>query len=136
MIIKKKKAKNQRQNHQKKKNKMKLKVIIILKKKKNEPKFKEINKSILIDIERECYEIDEFIYSCGDFNEIVKAKLDSYLTILDNLNMELNGKEGESQIAGKDKKNNKQIEEQSSNNDLYPELQIEIDKQKKIILII
>ena len=100
---------------------------------KNEPKFKEINKSILIDIERECYEIDEFIFSCGDFNEIIKTKLDSYLTILDNLNMELNGKEGESQLTNKDKKNNKQIEEQSSNNDLYPELQIEIDKQKNNI---
>ena len=33
--------------------------------------------------------------------------------------MELNGKESESQLTNKDKKNNKQIEEQSSNNDLY-----------------
>ena len=37
------------------------------------------------DLEKETQEIIEFIYSCGEYNELVKAKLDIHKDILDTL---------------------------------------------------
>lgn len=46
-------------------------------------KFEEKTSVVLKDIERECVELDEFIYASGDYNEIVKARLNNYISILD-----------------------------------------------------
>ena len=54
-----------------------------------EPKFKEIPNSVLKDFEKETQEIVEFIYSCGEYNELVKAKLDIYKDILDTFKVVL-----------------------------------------------
>ena len=97
-----------------------------------EPKLKEIPNSVLKDIEKECQEIVEFIYSCGDYNELIKAKLDIYKDILDTLIEKYNGNAA---ANIKDKKENKPPNpgEGEVSKDFYPNLQNEIDKHKSII---
>jgi hypothetical protein len=92
-----------------------------------EPKFKEIPNSVLKDFEKETQEIVEFIYSCGEYNELVKAKLDIYKDILDTLIEKYNGEIG---VNAKDKKDPKQPVEAEPNKEFYPNLQNEIDKHK------
>ena len=93
-----------------------------------EPKFKEISNSVLKDLEKECQEIIEFIYSCGDYNELVKAKLDIYKDILDTLIEKYNGEINN--VNAKDKKDAKNPVEVEPNKEFYPNLQSEIDKHK------
>ena len=102
----------------------------------NTPKFKEIKTSTLKDIEREIYEIDDFILSCGDYNDLIKLKLDTYLSNLDKLNMELNNSNAASSSVAKDakkgdKKQENVIDEESK--DFYPNLQNEIERYKGYI---
>ena len=94
-----------------------------------EPKFKEISNSVLKDLEKECQEIIEFIYSCGDYNELVKAKLDIYKDILDTLIEKYNGGINPN-INAKDKKDKQPQIDAEQNKELYPNLQNEIDKYK------
>ena len=94
-----------------------------------EPKFKEISNSVLKDLEKECQEIVEFIYSCGDYNELVKAKLDIYKDILDTLIEKYNGGINPN-INAKDKKDKQPQIDAEQNKELYPNLQNEIDKYK------
>ena len=93
-----------------------------------EPKFKEISNSVLKDLEKECQEIIEFIYSCGDYNELVKAKLDIYKDILDTLIEKYNGEINNANA--KDKKDAKNPVEAEPSKEFYPNLQREIDKYK------
>ena len=93
----------------------------------SEPKFKEISNSVLKDLEKECQEIVEFIYSCGEYNELIKAKLDIHKDILDTLIEKYNG---EIASINKDKKENKPQLDTEPNKELYPNLQSEIDKHK------
>ena len=79
------------------------------------------------DFEKETQEIVEFIYSCGEYNELVKAKLDIYKDILDTLIEKYNGEIG---VNAKDKKDPKQPVEAEPNKEFYPNLQNEIDKHK------
>ena len=94
-----------------------------------EPKFKEIPTSVLKDFEKECQEIVEFIYSSGDYNELVKAKFDIYKDILDSLIEKYNGV---SATNAKDKKENKPQNpaEGEQPKEFYPNLQNELDKHK------
>jgi len=93
-----------------------------------EPKFKEIPNSVLKDLEKETQEIVEFIYSCGEYNELIKAKLDIYKDILDTLIEKYNG---QSDSNPKDKKDAKPpVDNPESNKEFYPNLQNEIDKNK------
>ena len=94
-----------------------------------EPKYKEISNSVLKDLEKECQEIIEFIYSCGDYNDLVKAKLDIYKDILDTLIEKYNGGINPN-INAKDKKDKQPQIEAEQNKELYPNLQNEIDKYK------
>ena len=97
-------------------------------------KFKEITNSTLKDIEREIYEIDDFILSCGDYNELIKLKLESYKAILDKLNSELNGLSSSSNAKDpkKDAKKGDVVIDENSK-DLYPNLQNEIERYKGYI---
>jgi hypothetical protein len=94
-----------------------------------EPKFKEIPNSVLRDLEKECQEIVEFIYSCGDYNELIKAKLDIYKDILDSLIEKYNGVPS---TSAKDKKENKPQNptEGDQPKEFYPNLQNDIEKHK------
>ena len=94
-----------------------------------EPKFKDIPSSVLKDFEQECQEIVEFIYSCGDYNELIKAKLDIYKDILDSLIEKYNGVAA---INSKDKKENKpqNPSEGEQPKEFYPNLQNDIEKHK------
>ena len=93
-----------------------------------EPKIKEIENSVLKDIEKETQEIVEFIYSCGEYNELIKAKLDIYKDILDTLIEKYNN---QIDTSAKDKKDNKPpTDNAEANKEFYPNLQNEIDKHK------
>ena len=83
------------------------------------------------DLEKETQEIVQFIYSCGEYNELIKAKLDIYKDILDTLIEKYNGI---SDTNIRDKKDNKQpLEPAEVNKEFYPNLQNEIDKNKNDI---
>ena len=94
-----------------------------------EPKLKEIGNAVLKDLEKESQEIVEFIYSCGEYNELVKAKLEIYKDILDTLIEKYNGTGEIGGASNKDKKDNKPSEAEPGK-ELYPNLQNEIDKHK------
>ena len=80
-------------------------------------------------MEKESQEIVEFIYSCGEYNELVKAKLEIYKDILDTLIEKYNGTGEIGGASNKDKKDNKPSETEPCK-ELYPNLQNEIDKHK------
>ena len=68
----------------------------------------EVTATALKDIERECIEIDECILLSGDYNDIMKNKLNGYVSVLDKYTKEYNV-------------------------EMYPDIQNEIENRKKDI---